>query len=152
MEEALSQQSDQAPQPVYHSYKGVCWAPKYSNWRARIMYRGKMRHVGFYPSKEEAAMAHDKAAVFLHGSKAVTNFGLAACLEDPTEVSSFIVNLKEPGQAATAAANVDTARAAATWPAGPCPWAYCVDAGRNEQQQRPGEASAAAAAAWCLVS
>uniref|UniRef100_A0A383WET2 AP2/ERF domain-containing protein n=1 Tax=Tetradesmus obliquus TaxID=3088 RepID=A0A383WET2_TETOB len=63
-------------------------------WILRIYFAGKQRHVGRYEDEGEAAKAYDKAAVFLYGAGAVTNFGLVACLEDPTEVSDFIVQAK----------------------------------------------------------
>ncbi|WIA43776.1 hypothetical protein OEZ86_010199 [Tetradesmus obliquus] len=66
-------------------YKGLSWDEKYHVWR---------RHVGRYEDEGEAAKAYDKAAVYLYGAGAVTNFGLAACQEDPTEVSDFIVQAK----------------------------------------------------------
>lgn len=33
-----------------------------------------------------AAKAYDKAALYLYGDKAITNFGLQACQQDTTEV------------------------------------------------------------------
>jgi hypothetical protein len=43
---------------------------------------------GRYEDEVLAARAYDKAAVWLYGARAITNFGLEACLLDPTEVSS----------------------------------------------------------------
>jgi hypothetical protein len=47
-----------------------------------------LRPAGFYHNQEAGAMAYDKAALYLYGGRAITNFGVAACLEDPTEVSA----------------------------------------------------------------
>lgn len=49
-----------------------------------------------------AAKAYDKAAVYLYGANAITNFGLEACLADPTEVGSCIVRAKEEAEHAAA--------------------------------------------------
>jgi hypothetical protein len=41
---------------------------------------------GRYEDDVTAAKAYDKAAVYLYGANAITNFGLAQVAEDPTEV------------------------------------------------------------------
>lgn len=41
---------------------------------------------GRFEDDVAAAKAYDKAAVYLYGSNAITNFGLEACQVDPTEV------------------------------------------------------------------
>lgn len=38
-----------------------------------------------------AAKAYDKAAVYLYGVNAITNFGLEACQADTTEVNLLLV-------------------------------------------------------------
>lgn len=48
---------------------------------------------GRYADDVAAAKAYDKAAVYLYGSQAITNFGLQACLEDPTPVMMAIAAL-----------------------------------------------------------
>lgn len=45
-----------------------------------------MLGAGRFDEDVAAAKAYDKAAVFLYGSNAITNFGLEACQVDPTEV------------------------------------------------------------------
>jgi hypothetical protein len=42
---------------------------------------------GRYEDDITAAKAYDKAAVYLYGANAITNFGLSQVAEDPTEVS-----------------------------------------------------------------
>jgi hypothetical protein len=49
-----------------------------------------------YPDEKDAAKAYDKAAVYLHGENAQTNFGIAAAGEDDTPLSKYIIPLKEP--------------------------------------------------------
>ncbi|KAF6260191.1 hypothetical protein COO60DRAFT_914794 [Scenedesmus sp. NREL 46B-D3] len=73
--------------PVRSKYRGLSWDKKYQGWRVRIYYAGKQRHVGRYEDEASAAGAYDKAAVFLYGTSAITNFGLDSCLKDPTEAA-----------------------------------------------------------------
>eukprot|EP00882_Tetradesmus_deserticola_P021680 GHRQ01023473.1.p1 GENE.GHRQ01023473.1~~GHRQ01023473.1.p1 ORF type:complete len:216 (+),score=93.42 GHRQ01023473.1:232-879(+) len=79
-------------------YRGLSWDKKYQGWRVRIYYAGKQRHVGRFEDEVSAASAYDKAAVYLYGTSAITNFGLDACLKDPTETSSFIIQAKDKAE------------------------------------------------------
>ena len=54
-------------------YKGV---QKVNNrWRAYITYQGKMLHLGYHTTEEEAALAYDTKAVEVFGLYAKCNFG-----------------------------------------------------------------------------
>eukprot|EP00775_Hariotina_reticulata_P002096 gene2096-2414_t len=81
--------------PIRSRFRGLSWDKKHQGWRVRIYYSGKQRHVGRFEDDVAAAKAYDKAAVYLYGANAITNFGIQACQEDPTEVSPFIVLAKE---------------------------------------------------------
>jgi hypothetical protein len=48
---------------------------------------------GRYEDELTAAKAYDKAAVYLYGSSANTNFELLECLQDTTEVSALLLLL-----------------------------------------------------------
>lgn len=47
--------------------KGVCWNKALGKWQAHIKVKGKMRHLGFYPDKEDARYAYAIAAKDLFG-------------------------------------------------------------------------------------
>jgi hypothetical protein len=55
-------------------YKGVCLDSYTGRWKASIMVDYKHIHLGRFDTKEEAAMAYDKAAVAAFGEFARTNF------------------------------------------------------------------------------
>lgn len=55
-------------------YKGVFFYAPTKRWAARIGHQGKTHAIGYFPTKEEAAMAYDAAAIRLHGEFANLNF------------------------------------------------------------------------------
>jgi len=56
-------------------YKGVTKVK--GRWRAYISLAGKVRHLGYYPTEEEAATAYDRAAKDLHGAYCSLNLPLS---------------------------------------------------------------------------
>jgi hypothetical protein len=48
-------------------YKGVSWHKGEQRWVAKIQFKGKMYHLGYYSNKEEAAASRAKAEERLHG-------------------------------------------------------------------------------------
>lgn len=59
-------------------FKGVSWNNMANKWQAQIMANGKLKALGVFVEKEDAARAYDKAARELHGEFARTNFKLEA--------------------------------------------------------------------------
>lgn len=55
-------------------YIGVGSSNRKNQWQARILVHGKVTHLGYYRSEEEAAMVYDRVAVSLNGPGATTNF------------------------------------------------------------------------------
>lgn len=56
-------------------FKGVCWHKRDRRWQASIRVGGRSpRHLGYFPTPEEAARAYDAAARELHGEFATLNF------------------------------------------------------------------------------
>jgi hypothetical protein len=52
---------------------GVSWSTRRSRWRAAIRYGGKMVHLGYFDSVEDARLVRDAAAARFHGEFAVLN-------------------------------------------------------------------------------
>jgi HNH endonuclease len=65
-------------------YKGVSWLAQKNRWKATIHLDGKARHLGFYVSDIEAALAYDAAASETQGAYAFLNFpdGVPQALRD----------------------------------------------------------------------
>ncbi len=55
-------------------YIGVCWDSGKRKWHSRIHVDGKMNHLGYFESEEDAAMAYDERAKVAHGEFANLNF------------------------------------------------------------------------------
>lgn len=55
-------------------FKGVSWYPRGNRWKAQIQVNKQKKHIGYFPSEEEAALAYDEAAERLHGEFASKNF------------------------------------------------------------------------------
>jgi hypothetical protein len=53
-------------------FKGVYWRKDCRKWRAQITLHGCKKHLGYFETKEEAAIAYDKAAQELFGQFART--------------------------------------------------------------------------------
>ena len=54
-------------------FKGVDWQKKCSKWRARVFVNGRERHVGYFDSPEDAAVAYNSAASEHYGEFARLN-------------------------------------------------------------------------------
>lgn len=57
-------------------FKGVTWNRDHQRWMAYVNCDGKRRHLGYFYTALEAALAYDLAACELHGEFAVLNFTL----------------------------------------------------------------------------
>lgn len=55
-------------------YRGVQWHPPGRTWRAVIRVKGRLISLGYYPVREDAARAYDRAAVEFFGPYARPNF------------------------------------------------------------------------------
>jgi hypothetical protein len=55
-------------------FRGVYWHKGAQKWLAQIQSEGKLRHLGYFDCKKEAARAYDAAAKELHGEFAQLNF------------------------------------------------------------------------------
>lgn len=53
--------------------RGVSWHTSKGKWRATIKMDGKARHIGYFSTEEEAAIAYDRAASGLFGEFARLN-------------------------------------------------------------------------------
>lgn len=55
-------------------FLGVGSSNRKNQWQARILYHGRVTHLGYYRTEEEAARVYDKVSISLHGAAAQTNF------------------------------------------------------------------------------
>ncbi|HEY3987431.1 HNH endonuclease signature motif containing protein [Cedecea sp.] len=56
-----------------HGYKGISLYKRTGKWTAQIKVNGEKMHLGYFPTKEEAAAAYDEAVNSTHGEFGVTN-------------------------------------------------------------------------------
>lgn len=55
-------------------YRGVSWNIAAKKWQSTIGHNGRRRHLGYFDSKEEAAIEYDKMAARLHKEFASLNY------------------------------------------------------------------------------
>jgi hypothetical protein len=67
--------------PARHAYRGVSYDPVTNMWRARMYCSRKHVTLGRFSSVQEAAFVHDRAAYYIHGDAAQTNYGLDVARE-----------------------------------------------------------------------
>lgn len=58
----------------HSGFKGVTWAKTSHCWMAQIVHKGTKYYLGIFKHKKRAALAHDRAAIALHGEFAGLNF------------------------------------------------------------------------------
>eukprot|EP00803_Ostreobium_quekettii_P008485 evm.model.scf_346.5 EVM.evm.TU.scf_346.5 scf_346:61221-74038(-) len=63
-------------------YLGVGSSNRKNQWQARILYHGKVTHLGYYPTEEMAARVYDRVSISLHQDGAETNFPIAEYKEE----------------------------------------------------------------------
>ena len=59
-------------------FRGVSFDALNELWRARLYWRGRHLTLGRFATATQAAFAHDRAAVYVLGAEASTNFGVEA--------------------------------------------------------------------------
>jgi hypothetical protein len=62
-----NQRNRPAPKHNTTGIKGVSWCGTSAKWRACIAFDGRFKSLGYFPSKEEAALAYKKASEEFHG-------------------------------------------------------------------------------------
>lgn len=63
-------------------FMGVGSSNRKNQWQARILVHGKVTHLGYYETEEEAAKVYDRVSLALHGNQAQTNFPTANYSEE----------------------------------------------------------------------
>ncbi|KAG1665385.1 hypothetical protein FOA52_015795 [Chlamydomonas sp. UWO 241] len=86
--EAPETVGEQKQQRSSSCYIGVTWQKAHSSWRVQLTdpQTKRQRHIGRFASEEDAARAHDCAAVQAHGPGAKRNFPGEAISEAPVTV------------------------------------------------------------------
>lgn len=57
-------------------YKGVSWHKEKHKWQSKIKTKVKIKHLGYFESEIDAALAYDKAAKEVFGEFAYLNFSM----------------------------------------------------------------------------
>jgi hypothetical protein len=69
-------------------YMGVGSSNRKNQWQARILVHGKVTHLGYYETEEDAARVYDRVSLALHGNQAQTNFAIEHYPEE--EIKQFV--------------------------------------------------------------
>ena len=75
-------------QKVTSEYRGVSWREDIKRWRAALLFRGKLMHLGTFTDEQTAAMAYDRAAREHLGIRACANFSQKKVPKDRREPSA----------------------------------------------------------------
>ena len=67
-------------------YKGTYGSKTPGKWTARIYNQGRLLYLGLYSSQSDAAIAYDKACLYLRGRDTELNFSLSDYLDARGEV------------------------------------------------------------------
>lgn len=109
--------------PPARNFRGVSFDPHSRLWRARFYCLGRHVTLGRYHTASEAALVHDRAAHFVYGDVAQTNYGIDAArrsnMREPPSASWRIMNTLQ--SLADAQQQLTTAAQARRPPRGP-PW------------------------------
>ncbi len=82
-----SERIKQAPRRRFTSrqrtsrFMGVGSSNRKNQWQARILVHGKVTHLGYYETEEDAARVYDRVSLALHGDHAQTNFAVGEYTE-----------------------------------------------------------------------
>jgi AP2 domain len=83
-----SERIKQAPRRRFTSrqrtsrFMGVGSSNRKNQWQARILVHGKVTHLGYYETEEDAARVYDRVSLALHGDHAQTNFAVGEYTEE----------------------------------------------------------------------
>lgn len=69
-------------------FMGVGSSNRKNQWQARILVHGKVTHLGYYETEEEAAKVYDRVSLALNGNAAQTNFPVDEYPEE--EIKTFV--------------------------------------------------------------
>lgn len=69
-------------------FMGVGSSNRKNQWQARILVHGKVTHLGYYETEEEAARVYDRVSLALNGNAAQTNFSLEEYPEE--DIKPFV--------------------------------------------------------------
>lgn len=98
-----SQNNQNMRSPIGYTsqYKGVYWSRQKRRWHATIAIGRKSRHLGFYVSEVEAAIAYDDAAPEMFGEFACLNFpgGVSQELRDQLRAEREATEARDAAEA-----------------------------------------------------
>lgn len=63
-----NQWNRKTPKNSTSKVKGVTWSRKLDKWKSTIRVNGQYRHLGYFSTKGQAASAHAKASLIMHGA------------------------------------------------------------------------------------
>jgi hypothetical protein len=68
-----SQNKSKTKSKTSSKYRGVCWDKRYSKWLSQAMVNYKKKHLGYFDTENEAAIAYNNFITIHHGEYANPN-------------------------------------------------------------------------------